>query len=243
MWGATRTYCTQRSLAAASRSLGATTRRQHAASWSRLTSLRSIHSSIPTAAWATTLPSSAAAAAAAGAESTGMTTEQIYMAGLAGAGGLMLLLAMSAAGSEDPKPASHTVASQTKVEPKPVPVAAAAAAAEADGAPTEESADASAVQAVADAATAADSPVTPASEVAEKVSASGTKIVCDRTPPSRVFTLDEVRADHGDETWVVLSDTGGVYNVSYVMPFSAVFAACFARCLTRTLLAIDHGCV
>lgn len=29
------------------------------------------------------------------------------------------------------------------------------------------------------------------------------------------FTLEEVRADHGEEVWVTLKDTRGVYNVSY----------------------------
>lgn len=75
--------------------------------------------------------------------------------------------------------------------------------------------------------------VSPApSEGSTAAAVAGTKLACYREPPSRIFTLDEVRADHGDETWVVLSDTRGVYNMTCVAPW----------CLGLDVLRSRIGC-
>lgn len=129
------------------------------------------------------------------------TTEMTYVGGLAGSLAAMLGLALAAAGgagTEDPEPAARADAAPTP----PTPAAEAEAEAEA---PSKDEGDA--------ASAGGDDAVVAGSEPTVSV-VGGSKIVCDRQPPTRVFTLEEVRADHGDEVWVVLSDTRGVYNVT-----------------------------
>ena len=144
-------------------------------------------------------------------------TEMIYVGGLAGSLAAMLALALAAGGgsdaSSDPAPeAAAAVATESAPAAHPP-----AAAAETAG---EDSGDTVAAPAGDDAPAALEPTVSVV---------GGSKIVCDRQPPKRMFTLEEVRADHGDEVWVVLSDTRGVYNVTYAYVWRCPPTACCLR--------------
>ena len=142
----------------------------------------------------------------------GKQQQTIAYGGLVASAAAMLGLALLAASSgtdPNPKPAPHAQPAVVPAVPATVPAVQPVAT------PESEDTGGSTPSEPAAQTDSASENVSPApSEGSTATAVAGTKLACYREPPSRIFTLDEVRADHGDETWVVLSDTRGVYNMT-----------------------------
>ena len=160
----------------------------------------------------------------------GKQQQTIAYGGLVASAAAMLGLALLAASSgtdPKPKPAPHAQPAVVPAVPATVPAVQPVAM------PESEDTGGSTPSEPAAQTDSASENVSPApSEGSTATAVAGTKLACYREPPSRIFTLDEVRADHGDETWVVLSDTRGVYNMTCVAPW----------CLGLDVLRSRIGC-